>query len=475
MIYTFVFIGGLIVGAVVVRVLSGLKLAEFGSQIAVLNERVASRDALINECESGRIPELRNELSERDEELSCLRHEIANLREVRAQLKTALEKEREASVEKLALLNDAREKLTESFKALSSDALKSSNTAFLELANNTLQKFHESAKGDLEKRQGAIEQMVKPVGESLRRFDSKIQALEKERTGAYEGLNEQVKALLETQMQLRSETSKLVKALGTPHVRGRWGEIQLKRVVEIAGMLDYCDFKRQESIETEDGRLRPDLIVKLPGGKQIVVDAKAPLAGYLEAIEAVDEETRLARLDDHARHIRTHMRALSRKSYWDQFADTPEFVVLFLPGETFFSAALERDPSLIEQGVEQRVILATPTTLITLLRAVAYGWRQEKLAENAHVISELGKELYKRIGDMSRHFSNVGMRLGRAVESYNKAVGSLETRVLVTARRFEVLESSTPGAEIQSPSQIEAVTRELQSPEMDADVSDGQG
>ena len=272
--------------------------------------------------------------------------------------------------------------------------------------------------------------------------------------------------MLETQTQLRSETANLVRALGTPRVRGRWGEIQLKRVVEMAGMLDHCDFYEQQSVSTEEGRLRPDLIVRLPGGKNIVVDAKAPLTGYLEANEATDEPTRRSKLQDHARQIRDHMTALSRKSYWDQFQPAPEFVVLFLPGETFFSAALEQDAALIEQGVEQRVILATPTTLITLLKAVAYGWRQENLAANAREISELGKDLYKRIADMSSHIGDVGSKLGKAVESYNKAVGSLETRVLVSARRFRDLDAAGTEQEIDPVLPVEVAPRQLQASEM---------
>ncbi len=350
------------------------------------------------------------------------------------------------------------EKTVDQFKSLSADVLQQNNASFLDLANATFEKYQERAKGEFDKKSESIEQAMKPIKESLGKVDGKILELEKARVGAYSSLKQQVESLLVSQKELRSETANLVKALRKPNVRGRWGEIQLKRVVEMAGMLDHCDFFEQTSVTTDEGRLRPDLVVKLPGDKQIIVDAKAPLDAYLTAIEADSDEIKQQEMKRHAQQIRTHVNLLSRKSYWEQFSSTPEFVVLFLPGETFFSAALEYDPSLIESGVEQRVILATPTTLIALLRAVSYGWRQENISRNAAEVCALGKELYKRLADVSGHWTKVGKHMTQAVQSYNKAVGSFESRVLVSARRFQELGTSQ---EIETLEPVESVTREI--------------
>lgn len=462
--YVIVALAGLAAGAVAAWLLLRARLradaAAAGlAERAALSARLEERDR--------QLEGLRADLSRREAELAGA--QAARLRESasHAALQATLDQERKAAEEKLRLLDEAQVKLGDAFKALSAKTLEAQGESFLQLARTALEKYQETARGDLEKRQQAIQELVAPVKDSLGKLDVKLGAIEVEREGAYRELTQQVRSLGEAQVQLRTEAANLVKALRAPQVRGRWGEIQLKRVVELAGMLNYCDFVEQETVTTEAGRLRPDLVVRLPGGKSVVVDAKAPLSAYLDAVEARDDATRQARLAEHARQVRDHVLALSRKSYWDQFQSAaPEFVVLFLPGESFFSAALEQDPALIEVGAGKNVVIATPTTLIALLKAVAYGWRQEKIAENARAVSDLGRELHKRVSDMAGHLSRLGDALEKSVAAYNAAVGSIETRVLVSARKLKELEAAGPDDVIPSLEPVEREPRRLAAPEL---------
>ena len=367
--------------------------------------------------------------AELEHDLDVIRDQLADAQ----QRATAFE-------ERARVMGESRQVLENAFKSLSADALKSNNQQFLDLARETL---------------------VSPVKASLDKVDEKIHALERARVEAYGEIRQQFTQMAEAHGQLRTETAALVKALRQPHVRGRWGEIQLKRVVEMAGMMAHCDFVEQQSAEGEDGRLRPDLIVKLPGNRQIVVDSKAPITAYMEAHEATSDELRKAKIQLHAQLMRRHLEALAKKSYWDQFQPTPEVVVMFIPGEAFYSAALEADPELLDSGFGQNVIIASPASLMALLKAASYGWRQESIAENAREISQLGQELHARLSVMADHFNKVGKSLGSATDSYNAAIASFETRVLVSARKFKDMGATSQDAEIFELRAVEGSVRRL--------------
>jgi len=411
----------------------------------------------------------RDEATQLDREGRAMSQDVAGLR-------ARLDAETAAAKEKQALLDRAEARLADTFRALSADALKSSNEQFLQLAKSTLALQSQAADAELDKRRTAIEALVKPVAESLGQFQSRIGEIEVARQSAYVELREQVRALGEGQLGLQRETASLVRALRQPAGRGQWGELQLRRVVELAGMQEHCDFETQHHTTSDDGRhLRPDLIVRIPGGKTVVVDAKTPMDAYLDALEAVDHDERDACLRRHARQVHGHIQQLGSKNYTAQFDAAPEFTVLFLPSESFFSAALAIDPGLIERGVEHGVILATPTTLIALLRAIACGWRQEAMDENAREILALGRTLHERIGKLTGHFSKLGRSLAAAVDSYNKTIGALESRVLPTARKFEELKATPHNAAIAAPQSVDQLPRQpvaaVAEPEAEADCS----
>lgn len=444
---------GVIIGAIVAWLAARSGSAALKERVAQGEQQLAAARQEISDAEAAN--------SRQIEQNGKLQAEVAGLR-------TTLEHERKASEEKFALVTRASEELKNSFQALAAEALKSNNQSFLALATENLKKFQIQAEGDLDQRQKAVENLVAPIKESLGKVDQQIQQMEKARSEAYGGLAAQVKSLITSQEKLQAETGNLVKALRAPNVRGRWGEIQLRRVVEIAGMINYCDFEEQTTVSTLDGRLRPDLVVHLPGGKNVIVDAKTPLSAYLEACETQDESLRAALLKKHADQVAAHMSSLSCKAYWDQFQSAPEFVVMFLPGETFFSAALEQNPGLIEQGVNQRVIPASPTTLIALLRAVAYGWQQETIAENAQKIANLGRDLYDRLCKLANHMEGLGKNLDRAVEHFNKAVGTMESRVFAPARKFAELGTAIK-EELPEVPQIDKTARQLQAADWESD------
>ena len=402
----------------------------------------------------------------------------ATLDETRSSATQQLEAVRTFAAEQLQLANLTQEKMRETFAALSSDALHKNSTAFIERADELIKRVTAESTGDLEKRQQAIELLVSPLKETLTNVEKQMKDVEKERTDAYAALRTQVAQMGKTSEKLQQETSQLVAALRAPQTRGAWGEHQLRQVVDFAGMIEHCDFGEQQSVSTPDGMLRPDLIVNLAGGKHVVVDAKVSLVGFLDAM-AIDDAaadaattaaSRAHHLKRHARHLRDHIDQLGAKAYWDLLPNTPEFVVMFIPAETFLNAALEQDPALLQYAFEKNVVIATPATLIALLRTVGYTWRQEALAANAHDVLTLGRELYARLSTMGRHVGTLGTRLNSAVQSYNDTVASLESRVFTTARRLVDLKVTTE--ELEAPKPIELVARKVQKSELVASANE---
>lgn len=386
-----------------------------------------------------RTADLEESLDRRESQITALQNEISDLRSRGARLETIIRQDRQALKEKLSLVEGWQNRLTDAYKGLSSQALKENNRIFMDLAQTTLARFVDKARSDMDQRSLSVDNMLKPLHETLKRYEHHAKDIERARENAYGELRQQVHHMAAAQDRVHHETSRLVRALQVPHVRGRWGETTLRRVAELSGMQAHCDFFEQPAVPGEDIRMRPDMIVQLPGNRRIIVDAKVSLSAYLDALEATEPEQRDALLDRHAAQIATHIQQLSRKAYWSQFDTTPEFVVLFIPGENFFAAALSRNPNLIEDGMQRQIVLATPTTLIALLKAVAFGWRQQQAAENADTVSRLGRTLYERLKTMTTHLQQMGRDLDRCVGSYNRMVGSMERRVLTSARRFEDL------------------------------------
>ncbi len=405
--------------------------AEYDRYLSVSNS-LAEANSRLDQMEA-----LKDAVASREEEIRSLQHQRGKDQKRIAELETILEKERAAAREKTAMIEEIKARMSDSFQAMSARALAENNQSFLDLAGTTLSGYLESAKQELKTREKAVNEAVQPIADALEKYDQELRAMERVREKAYGELSQQVVSLAQTQTELQRETGKLVNALRMPHVRGRWGEVTLRRVVEIAGMQNRCDFFEQVASKGAEGMTRPDMIIQLPGDRRIVVDAKVPLKAYLDSLETGDREQSEQMLSRHARHVQTHVQKLAQKAYWTQFAPTPEFVVLFMPGENFFSAALTQMPNLIEEAAEKGVILATPTTLISLLKAVAYGWKQETAAENARAVNELGNELYNRLHSMISHMNKMGRDLDRCVGTFNQTVGSMEKRVMPAAKKLQ--------------------------------------
>jgi DNA recombination protein RmuC len=431
--------------------LSDLQVS-YSNQTSQLEAKARSAEAVVGE--------LRQQVLQKDKDLDQIRTVLDGERQAKTEALTKLDAAQRGFDEQKSLIETMKKEMTDTFNALSSAALKSSSEDFLRLASESLGKVVTDTKGRLGEHQAAMDGMIKPLYETLKRYEEQIKTMEEGRHKAYGSLEEQLRSMASTQENLQKETSNLVTALRKPQVRGRWGEMQLRRVAELSGMSIHCDFTEQQSVDTEKGKIRPDMIVHLPMDREIVVDSKVSLEAYLDTVNAATEDEKRSRMEKHAQQVRTHMNKLASKEYWSQFKQSPEFVVLFIPGESFLGAAVEVDSSLIEDGIEKRVIIATPTTFIALLRAIAYGWRQEQVTKNAQEISDLGRQLYERMVTLVQHFENVGKSLEKAIGSYNRAVGSMESRVLPSVRKFKEL-GVTGSEEIPVLEKVDQMPRNL--------------
>lgn len=452
---------GLLIGAGLAWVISGAHAkASLSLALREQEARTAAAEA--------RVEEVRGQLKSARDDFEVLRERLREAETAKVAAETRVVEIEKHLAEQKALLEDAKAKLSETFKSLAAEALAGNSTGFLTLAEEKFKALKDEAAVDLEARRKAIEALVQPLAETLSAYQKEARELEDKRLRELSTVGEQLRAVAVAQTTLQSETAKLVNALKTPSVRGRWGEIALRKTAELAGMSPHCDFVEQESVTTEGGRLRPDMVVKLPAGREVVVDSKVPLGGFLEALEAKTDEEREAALAKHASQVNQHVAKLASKEYWEQFPAAPEFVVLFIPNDSFLAAAAEKDTTLVESALTKKVVIATPTTFIALLKAIAFGWRQELVAESAQRISALGQELSDRMGTLAEHFMKVGGALGKAVESYNAAVASLETRVLPSARKFRAL-GAGGRKEIEELEPIDQTPRALSPPDIDQD------
>lgn len=442
----------------------GLSYLKFQKTLAKTHQALESQLATT----LGQLVPLKDHLKDMQEERTRLQQDLRTLERDKAAALTKMEDMQTLVSEREALFHHTKETLSDTFRSLAAQALATNNQGFLTLAQEKFRALQNETSAHLDHRNALWESLLQPLTESLQTYHKANQDLEHQRLREISAVSEQLRHLASAQIALQTETSKLANALRSPQIRGRWGEIALRKTAELAGMSAHCDFLEQQSVTGETGRLRPDMIVKLPAGRDVVVDSKVPLDAFLDSLEAQTEAGREAALNRHVKQVKHHIFQLAAKEYWDQFPSAPEFVVLFIPNDSFLGAAAERDPSLMETALTKKVVLATPTTFIALLRAIAYGWRQGKLTEEAERIAALGQELFDRMGTFSEHVVRMGQSLGRSVDSYNAAVASLETRIFPTARKFQQLGVSVK-REIADPQHLDLTPRTIHPPEEEAD------